>query len=443
MRDRIFKALPAVVGIFIVLSSLLLAFGIVKPSPLVSMLLLLIVARLLGELMKRMHQPTIVGEILAGVILGPAVLGRIDATAHLEGIAELSVFLIVLAAGLEMEFRDVLNSVKGRGFFVAFLDFIVPLGSGLLVGIVFGLGVMQTIFVGLCMSITALPVVVRILDKFGLLQSQIARYSIATAILNDMAALLCLGVILHMGKTQSEMMGFASVGWVILKTAIQLTFFALIVYAASRLLRWGGSQTRFFERWLGRIIELFGKEALFGVAVIFVLAFGAMSESLGSHYIIGAFFGALLLSRDVFGTSQFAELQNTINTITEGFLAPIFFAVLGLHFSLMAFTSPALTLAVLAVAMGSKILGGWAGARFLNMGEYESLGVGLILNARGVMELVVANIALQQNFIDEALFSVLVLMGVVTTVVSPLLFRKYVSPNLNPLPIQGPGVTQR
>lgn len=404
---------------------------------LTSILLLLIGSRLLGELMRRIKQPAIVGEILAGILLGPAVLSLIAPTDELKGISELSVFLIVLSAGLEMQFGEVMGFMRGKGFLVAFLDFFVPLGSGLVLGTLFGLGVMQTVLLGLCMSITALPVAVRILDTFKLLNTKIARYSIATAILNDVAALLFLGVILQMGANAPEANTFLHVALSAIKTAGQLLLFAVIVFAASRFLRWGGSQTKIIEKFLEKIIGLFGKEALFGIAVVFVLLFGSISQGLGSHHVIGAFFGALLLSKDVFGTSLFSELENTIHSLTAGFLAPIFFAFLGLHFSVTVFTSPMLSIAVIAVAMASKILAGWWGARWLRMSQAEAIGVGIMLNGRGIMELVVANIALQNKLIDHELFSSLVLMGVLTTAVTPVLFRLYVLPKLPPQTPEG------
>ncbi|MBI3336129.1 cation:proton antiporter [Candidatus Peregrinibacteria bacterium] len=394
---------------------------------LTSILLLLVTSRLLGELLNRLKQPAIVGEILAGVLLGPSVLGLIQANDHLAGIAELSMFLIVLSAGLEMEFSDVLKAFGGKGIVVALLGFGIPLVSGILLGAGFLLDPMRTFFLGLCMAITALPVAIRILGNFKLLNSEIARYSIATAILNDVAALLCLGVILDRPVNGSTLEIAVSV----LKTSGKLVLFALFVFVASRLLQWGGGGTRYIERGLERLMEVFGREALFGIAILFALMFGSVSETLGSHFVIGTFFGGLLLSRDVFGTSLFSELGGAINTITAGFLSPIFFAFLGLHFSISSLRSVWFLAAVIIVAMGSKIYAGILGGRIAGLTKHQALGVGIILNGRGIMELVVANIALQKGFIGQGLFSSLVLMGVGTTIVTPLLFRRYVLPHLS------------
>lgn len=407
---------------------------------LTAILILLVLSRLLGELMARIGQPAIVGEILAGILLGPAILGFIHPTDALEGISELSVFLIVLSVGLEMEFGDVINSLKGRGLIVAFTGFFIPFGCGLLLGALFRLDSMHTVFLALCISVTALPVAARILESFKILHTVVARYTIAAAILNDIAALLCLGVILDMPGDKSASKTSLAVVLAVGRTALKLALFAMVILLASRLLRWGSGQTRYIEKGLHRIMGFFGREALFGIAVVFVLVFASMSENLGSHFVIGAFFGALLLSQDVFGTSLFSELKNTLHSITGGFLAPIFFGYLGLQFSLATLRSPFFVLTVLSVSIGSKVLAGWLGGKWAGLAAPQALGIGIVLNGRGIMELVVANIAFQRGFIDKELFSTLLLMGVVTTVLTPILFRKYVLRDLLELEKSSPAL---
>lgn len=393
---------------------------------LTSVLLLLVVARLFGELVLRVGQPRIVGEILAGVVLGPALLGVVVPSAGLEGISELSIFLIVLSAGLEMEFKEVITSFRGRGTIASGLAFLLPFAAGVVLGFVFGFDALRSIFLGLCMSVTALPVAVRILASFNLLNSPIATYSIAAAITNDVLALLLLGVLLKF-PAGGEGLGseaFFTVLQSLVVSALKVSVFAAIVVVVSRLLIWGGKQTGYIEKWLEQVMEFFGREALFGIAVLFVLIFGTISEGLGTHFVIGTFFGGLLLSKDVFGTNLFGELEHTLNSIAGGFLAPIFFAYLGLLFDLHGLTNVGLVTSVLFVAVFSKILAGLLGGRIMGLSTRDSWGLGIILNGRGIMELVVANIALQRGFIGKDLFSILVLMGILTTVLTPVLFRR-------------------
>jgi Kef-type K+ transport system membrane component KefB len=179
-----------------------------------------------------------------------------------------------------------------------------------------------------------------------------------------------------------------------------------------------------FHDWLGECRDRFGDEALFGVAVLFVMLFSSLTEAMGFHFVIGAFFGGLLLSRDFVGGPLHGNIQTTLNSITAGFLAPIFFAYIGLHFSGAAFGEIALLLAVLLLGMISKTLGGWIGGRIAGISHKECYAVGLILNGRGVMDLVVAEIALHRGIIDKGLFSALVLLSILSTFLGPILFKR-------------------
>jgi Kef-type K+ transport system membrane component KefB len=392
---------------------------------LTSLLLLIVSARLIGGLFAKYKQPSIVGEMLAGVLLGPAVFDVVQATKPLQGIADLAVFLVVLSAGLEMNFKDVIKAMTGKGLVVAALGFFIPFGCGIALGFAFQLDVMRTVFLGLCISITALPVAVRILDSFKMLNTDIARYSIATAIINDVVALLMLGVILNLPENGNA----AGVAWEALLTGGKLVLFAALVWGFSSLLSRAERKGIAVHRIPERAVELFGAEALFGILVLFTLVFASVSEMLGFHFVIGAFFGALLINKDLFLASRYSELEKTLASITGGFLAPVFFAYLGLEFNLLEMKSPWFVVAVLAVSILTKILAGWLGGRLVRLSNTDSLGIGIILNGRGVMELVIASIAFEHGLIGEGLFSTLILMGVVTTMITPVLFRRYVLPH--------------
>jgi Kef-type K+ transport system membrane component KefB len=390
---------------------------------LTSLLALIVLARLLGHLFVRWGQPAIVGEMLAGIVLGPALLGYVEPNAALSGIASLAVFLVVLAAGLEMSFHDVVSAMRGRGLVVSLLAFALPFAAGIAVAWAFDLDLMRTVFLGLCISITALPVAVKLLDDLGLLSSPIGRYAVSTAVVNDVLALFILGVLLALPE-QTTWTAVATTGSVVMLKLIGLAAAVVGLNAVLTFLeRRGVNVTAGPER----LVALFGPEALFGIVIVFVLAFGSLSESLGFHFVIGAFFGAVLLDQKHFVAARYEDLRRTLGSITNGFLGPVFFAYLGLEFTFSAFEDPAFVAAVLAAAIASKVLAGWWGGRAIGMTKRESLGLGCILNGRGAMELVVASIALERGFIGHEMFSVLVLMGVVTTLLAPITFNALVS----------------
>lgn len=393
---------------------------------LTSLLILIVTARLLGELFVRLKQPAIVGEMLAGVALGPSLLNLIHAGPALAAISELAVFLIVLSAGLEMNFRDIVRAFRGRAIYIGVLGFVIPLFSGIVLGLAFQFDVMRTVFLGLAVSITALPVAIRILDSFKLLRTDMAQYSIGAAIFSDIAALLALGVIIGLPHERT----FGAVALSIVRIGGKLVLLAALILGANFVLHRIKKSGIHIERIPERLVKLFGSEALFGMVIVFVLVFGSVSEMLGFHFVIGAFFGAVLIDKDFFFSSRYSELEKTIGSVTSGFLAPIFFAYLGLEFNFTAVQSPAFVIALLIVSVLSKIAAGWLGGRMAGMTETESLGIGIIMNGRGVMGLVIASIAFERGFISDEIFSILVLMSLFTTVIAPLMFRRLVYPKL-------------
>ena len=389
-------------------------------SLLSSLLLLIVVARLFGRLFARYNQPELIGEILAGVLLGPAILGLIEPNKALAGVTELAVFLIILNAGLEMRFSDIVGAMKGRGLMLAAISFFIPFGGGVLVAAAFEQDIMRMIFLGLCISITALPVAVKLMDSLGILHTPIARFSLATAVVNDVAALFILGIVLNLPETLTLGDASAAVGIATLKRIAM----GMVVLGLNHLLNWLEKRNINVQALPESMIKVFGPEALFGIVIVFVLVFGTISEALGFHFVIGAFFGALFLDKKHFIASRYKDLQGTLGSITNGFLGPIFFAYLGLELQLVSLTEWNFPLVVILVSIVTKLFAGWLGGLMVGMDHRESLGLGAVLNGRGVMELVVAGIAYQNGFIGPTMFSTLVLMGIVTTFLTPIFFKQ-------------------
>lgn len=393
-------------------------------SLLSSLLVLIVAARLFGRLFARFNQPEIIGEILAGLLLGPTLLDVIRPNPSLAGVSELAVFLLILAAGLEMQIGDIVGAMRGRGMVLAVIGFGLPFVAGVAAGQAFGLDVMRTVFLGLCISITALPVAVRLLESMQLLNTRIGRHAIATAVVNDVAALLVLGVVLAVPAQPS----FNAVAITFAGSLVKLSLLAAFVLALNRGLELLERRHAGLQLLVEKLVRYFGAEALFGIVVLFVLVFGSVSEMLGFHFVIGAFFGALLLDKRHFLASRYQELKSTLGSVTSGFLTPVFFAHLGVEFNLHAIDSLVFVAAVIGLSIATKIAAGWCGGLIVGMSRREALGLGCILNGRGVMELVVASIAYQKGFIDAGLFSTLVLMGMLTTFITPILFNRVLPP---------------
>jgi Kef-type K+ transport system membrane component KefB len=388
-----------------------------------ALLLLLIVSRVIGEIVERLGQPAMIGEIAAGVLLGPSVFGLIKFTPDIRAIADLGVLLLVFLVGMEMELDVLWKAFRGRGAWVGVAGFLVPLGLGILLGRFFGFGPTRALFIGLCIAITALPVSVRILMDLGKLQTDIGQRIVSAAVANDVASILLLGIILNVkgGGTSTRNL-LMSIGLALVKAVV---FMAAIIIVSRLIKRYTPGRFRRSRNLIDPLLaRLKGRESLFAMVFLFVVAFASLSEILGLHFIVGAFFGSMLLSYAVLGKANFEEVQKTASNVTMGFLGPIFFAAIGLEFNASSLRDWKLVVAVLLVALVGKIAGGYLGGSFAGLGGAESWALGIGLNGRGIMELVIANIALGNRFIDEELFTVLVLMAVVTTVVTPALLKR-------------------
>ena len=387
-----------------------------------SLLIVLIAAKILGEVAERFGQPSMIGEVLAGVILGPSLLNIIQNTAELKVLADLGVFLLIIMAGLEIEVEEIRNSIRGKNFWIALLGFVIPFAGGALIGYAFHYNNTFSIILGLCIAITALPVSIRILMDLGKLHTDVGRKIISTAIFNDIVSLLVLGVILDFNDETKKLKDiiYSSV-----YTIGKFVLFLIILITAYGLFKLVKSKMRIVNPKVNSFLHsLRGRESLFALMIVFVLIFSSIAEGMGLHYIIGAFFGAILLPRTIFATGDFQKLKESTSGITMGFLSPVFFATLGIAINITSLGNLPLLFMVLGVSFISKILSGYLGGRLAGLDRTTSFTIGIGLNARGIMELVIANIALQRGFINISVFSILVLMALLTTIFTPFFLRR-------------------
>jgi Kef-type K+ transport system membrane component KefB len=387
-----------------------------------NLLLLLVLARIIGEICERFKQPAMIGEILAGVILGPSLLDIIHRTEDIKSISELGVFLLVIIAGLEINFEEILNSIKGKNIAISISAFFFPLFCGFFVGYLFGLEMMTTVFIGLCVAITALPVSVRILMDLGKINTEIGQRIISVAIFDDVLALTILGILINIKDTDMSLMSIINVSII---SFLKLCSFIFILFLAYKGIGRLARKENYLESKLNDLLEILkGKESLYALFFVFVLIFATITESLGFHFIIGAFFAAMLISENLVGKKHFKSFNKTTNSLAMGFLAPIFFAGIGLEFEISSITNYWLLLTILLVSFLSKIAGGFIGGKFAGLDNRFSITLGIGLNSRGIMELVIANIAYKSGLINIEIFSILIIMGIVTTLTTPILLKR-------------------
>lgn len=384
-----------------------------------SLLLLLVFARLLGQAFKSLGQNEIVGEIFAGLLLGPVVLNIVSSTSELSGVVQLAVFLLIFGAGLEMGLSEVLGALRKKAFLSAAFGFFLPLATGFGIGRFFDLGSIQAACIGLCLAITALPIVLKMLSSFNLQDSSIGHTTIGAAIIIDIIALLLLGMIMDTPADAGLSVMLQSIG----KTSLSLIVFFILTFIVNFFLRdsfLSVARTKKIYQW---VVYTFGDEGIFGISLFFVLGFSAISEILGLHFVIGAFFGGLLLNRDIMGAVFFKKLESTLGSVSNGFLTPIFFASIGMQLSVSAFDNIFFLISIVIAGLIVKFFGSWAGARLGGIGAKESIALGLFLNSRGVLDIVVADLALEKGLIEESTFSTLVILGVLSAILVPFIYN--------------------
>ena len=396
-----------------------------------SLLILLAASRVLGRLFESIGYFAIIGEILAGFFLGPAVFDFIDPEINgLSGIVELGIFLLIFSAGLEVDLKDFIVSLKSKAMICSLVGFISSFSAGLAFGSLFQLSFFNSIVIGLCFAITAIPVAIKFLKNVNLIGTPAGNTIMGTAVVIEILALLVLGISSG-ANNDSNLLEYIKM--IFIKGGAMFLFF-FFVMTVNKFFR---SELHYIQRtqkFFNRLIQALGEEAVFGLGVLFVLIFSTVSESLGFHFIIGAFFGGLLLNKDIIGTNFFDSLSLTLRSITSHFLTPIFFAYLGLLIKMEAFEDVLFVFALLGIGYGTKILSSFLGAKISGFSKSESFKMGLILNSRGTFDLIVADLALSKGYIDSKIFSILILFGVFSVIFNPVIYRRFYSKEEKPAP---------
>ena len=275
-----------------------------------------------------------------------------------------------------------------------------------------------SLFLATAMSVTALPVSVRILMDLDMLGTKLGRAIVAVAARDDVMAFALLAVVLALHRSAG---GPLPVQTIVFDVAKVLTFVGFI-YSVGWLLRRRPKGEASRPYLAGLMSWLGSGEAAFAIILLIAVAMGVTAEGLGLHFAIGVFYAGVFLTRDTVGEGHFLLLKNTVRNINLGFLAPIFFAVVGLLVVLQV-SNWALVLMVTAVAFLGKVVGGLIGGTLAGMRGHDLAALSVGLNARGMMELLVAQVGLAAGIIDLNLYSAIVIMTIVTTLSAPAMMK--------------------
>lgn len=377
---------------------------------LIHLLMILLAAWGSGLLAVRLGFPAILGELAAGVVFGPALLGWLEPNASVKVLADLGVYLLMLYIGMEIQPRTLLSASRA-GMLAALGGFIVPFAAGAGLMAALGYSTAPALFMGMAMGVTSLATKSRILIDLNLLGTRIASVLLVGAVFADTLALLTFAVILALSSQEVAGGAWTGVAFTVAKAVI---FFAAAGFLGMRVFPWVG---RLLARW-----ELGKRTSNFTIVLIVALTFGELAEVTGLHAILGAFIAGLFLQEGILQRKWSFEITDVVHDLSIGFLAPVFFVSAGFHISLDAVIANWELLAIVVVlATLGKIVGTTLFYLPSGHGWREGLTVGAGMNGRGAVEVIVAEIGLAMGLISQEVFSILVVMAFVTTLSVPFM----------------------
>ncbi len=360
-------------------------------------------AKVMAEIFERLRQPAVVGEILAGVIIGPSLLGWVEPNEIISILAEIGVIFLLFNVGLETKPAAILR-VGGRALVVAVSGVVLPFVAGYGLMTLWGEPTIEALFIGTAMVATSVGITVRVLSALGVLDAPTSRIILGAAVIDDVLGLLVLAIV---SSLAGGSVNYLDIG---ITAVLALGFTVLIAFVGSPLMK----------RAAPFMARLRIEQPVYVMGVIICLGLAIVAADLGISAIIGAFLAGMALAES---TESNHAMHARTNGVTE-FLVPFFLVNVGMQVQLDALTSPAaITLAVLVtvVAVLTKFFGCGLASWGVGLRRMMQVGVGMV--PRGEVGIVVAQIGLSLGVIDNMLYGVVIFMAVATTMIAPLFLR--------------------
>lgn len=377
------------------------------------LIIILVAAKLAGYLSTKLKQPSVFGELMVGVLLGPSLLdithlGFITDT-HLGEViyemGEIGVLLLMFLAGLELHIKDLTRNTRAA-LIAGVMGVIVPVGSGLLFGELLGFDFNHALFMGLTLGATSVSISAQVLIELKVLRSKVGLGLLGAAVFDDILVILLL----------STTVAFLSGGGTLLD--ILMVFVKMVVFLALAAA---------FGVWvLPRVARLTEKlnisQGLTTLTLVVLLGYGLAAELVGGMAAItGTFMAGLMFSR----TPEKSSIESSLHSLSYAFFVPIFFVSIGLSVNLREFEPSALwvLLAISVIAILSKVIGAGSGALLAKYTPREALQMGIGMVSRGEVGLIIANIGVKEGYLSTDMLTIIVGMVLATTLVTPPLLR--------------------
>lgn len=364
-------------------------------------LIILVGTKLAGDVSVRLGQPAVLGKLLIGILIGPAVLGWIDNSEMLKQLSEIGVLLLMFLAGLETDIQE-LNRSRTSSLAVAVGGVIFPFVGGYLTGIYIGMSDFQALFLGLLLSATSVSISVQTLRDIGKLQSRESVTILGAAIADDILVVVLLAFLMSFSG-----MGDNS----LLMVMMEKVFFFLMIF----LLGW--KVVPWVMRWVS---SLRVSETASTAALIIVFSFSYFAEYLGVAGIIGSFAAGLAISRTHFRK----EVEEKLQPIAYAVFVPIFFVSIGLPVTFDGLSNQLwLIIGLSILAILTKLIGSGLGARLTGFNTRSSLVIGSGMISRGEVALIIATLGLQNQLLAQEFYTAAIIVVLVTTLITPPLLK--------------------
>jgi Kef-type K+ transport system membrane component KefB len=380
---------------------------------------ILLSTKLLGLVTRRIKLPQVVGALLAGVILGPACFGVLEKTDFISNLSELGVILLMFTVGMETDIQELKRSGKAS-FVIALMGVIVPLLGGFAIAKLWGIGedgvgqsaMLQQFFIGVILTATSVSITVETLKELGKMSTRAGNAILGAALIDDILGIIALTIITSLASGNSG--DSAESGdplWMVLLKIV--AFFVLAILAAV-------AYHFIFNKWRARDQKDLRRHTIASFVFCLLLAYVA-EEFFGVADITGAFLAGLALS----GSPNVKYTSSKFDTISYMLLSPVFFASVGLSMSSIKMSSSLVwfTVAIVLIALITKVIGCGLGAKICHYTGKESLQIGVGMISRGEVALIVAQKGSALGLIDEKYFVPIIIMVVFTTVVTPILLK--------------------
>lgn len=403
-----------------------------KPSEvvfLVQIAALIFLGRFLGEIMQRIGQPTVMGQLLGGLLLGPSVLGVMWPDIHqalfpstatqkamLDGVSQFGVLMLLLLAGMETDLQLV-RRIGRAAFSVSLTGIVLPFGCGFLLGQYLpeellphpSARLIASLFLGTALSISSVKIVAMVVREMGFLRRNVGQVILASAVIDDTVGWIIIAITFSLAESGS--VDPASLARSIVGT---LAFIGISLTIGRRVVFW-------LIRWVN---DTFLSEVpVISLILLLMTGMALLTQAIGVHTVLGAFVAGILVGESPILTRR---IDYQLRGVIVGLFAPVFFGTAGLSADLTILAEPrllALTAALVAIASIGKFAGAFTGGEIGGLTRRESLALACGMNARGSTEVIVATIGLSMGVLSQDLFTMIVAMAVITTLAMPPMLR--------------------